>query len=270
MKMNLVSYGGDSRFNALRKTFYQETSSLEIFENIFIYSESDLGKDLTDTKAFEQKKGGGLWTWKPYVIQLALDSIDMGDILLYVDLGCTLKRGKKWQKIYEKIGNLDMICFLIPGLIKNWTRKTVLNYFGLEVNTHGDLNMFTAGVMVFRKTDVTIRLIEKWKLICMSRQYLVFDELYDNGFNELKSFKEHRYDQSIINCLVYSNLRCLNVEFQWNFFENKSLIPRIIQMSRRWKANKQGPVEYLKPILRLIYWRLYLNRKFKRILTTIE
>lgn len=77
------------------KRFYNQAIEMNIFEDIFLYEELNLGKDFTNhfnDKLNYNVRGFGYWCWKPYIILKSLEKIKDGDILVYADTGCHLKK----------------------------------------------------------------------------------------------------------------------------------------------------------------------------------
>ena len=93
-----ISYG-DASFSEYRKKIVEEAESTNLFDKIIIYSHEDLGEDILSSKAFKFRKGGGYWSWKPYIIDKTLEIMSENDVLLYCDVGCTINKSKKWKKI---------------------------------------------------------------------------------------------------------------------------------------------------------------------------
>ena len=72
------------------KRFYNQAIEMNIFEDIFLYEELNLGKDFTNhfnDKLNYNVRGFGYWCWKPYIILKSLEKIKDGDILVYADTG---------------------------------------------------------------------------------------------------------------------------------------------------------------------------------------
>ena len=60
-------------------------------DKVIEYSEKDLPDSFfkDNPKITSYKRGFGLWLWKPYLILKAMDNLNDGDILFYVDSGIT-------------------------------------------------------------------------------------------------------------------------------------------------------------------------------------
>lgn len=57
------------------------------------YTKNDLNKDFLkkNEKMFKSRKGAGYWVWKPKIVQITLEKMNDGDLLLYADTGCELR-----------------------------------------------------------------------------------------------------------------------------------------------------------------------------------
>ena len=45
----------------------------------------------------KNKRGFGYWIWKPYIIKKTMQTLNTGDVLLYLDSGCEIDINKKRQ-----------------------------------------------------------------------------------------------------------------------------------------------------------------------------
>ena len=104
-----ISYG-DASFSEYRKKIVEEAESTNLFDKIIIYSHEDLGEDILSSKAFKFRKGGGYWSWKPYIIDKTLEIMSENDVLLYCDVGCTINKSKKWKNY---LNTLSLMIFLV-------------------------------------------------------------------------------------------------------------------------------------------------------------
>ena len=121
MKKVLITYG-DSKFEMSKTRFVQQANALKIFDKIIAYSEQELSEELRNSEVFKEKRGGGLWSWKPDVILTALNNMENGDILIYCDAGCSLYASKEWQRIWNELHQYEIIAQRIYQRTDQWTR----------------------------------------------------------------------------------------------------------------------------------------------------
>ena len=153
------------------------------------------------------KRGGGYWIWKPYVIQQKLKDISDGEYLLYADAGCTVSRETKislneYLTRLEAAGD-DILCFKMDRCLeKSWNKADLFSY--LDIDPEGEIansGQILGGIMLFKKTPESVQLVDDWLALC-ENYHLVDDSpsLLQNS----STFIEHRHDQSIFSLLAKS------------------------------------------------------------------
>lgn len=159
------------------------------------------------------KQGDGLWSWKPVIIQHVLDSMDEGDILVYLDAGCSLnaselasQRMVEYLDLAREFGGL---LFQQAHLEINWTKKSVLELFPERTGWYS--GQLLGGVQILCKSPRATSYIERAFELAMHNlgEYLL-PELEHDGESELIA---HRHDQSIFSLVAKSfNLAVLKDE----------------------------------------------------------
>jgi hypothetical protein len=168
-----------------------------------------------------ETKGFGFWLWKPEIIKSCLASLNFGDILHYVDVGCHLNLlGKKRMFQYFDILNQDDIGILAfepkghpkeileRGLEFNWpeykyTKGDTLKYFNVLPGSYiYNSQQIVATTFFIKKTNLAVDIIDQWSNSSKILQ-LINDEKskIDNGHG----FIDHRHDQSILSIILKLN-----------------------------------------------------------------
>jgi hypothetical protein len=260
-----ITYG-DSSFSEYRKQIVEEVESTKLFDKIISYSHEDLGKDILSSEAFKHKKGGGYWSWKPYIIDMTLDIMSENDILVYCDVGCTISNSKKWNKIFDTINHYDIVGSLIQTANIKWCRNSILEYF----KTNGDYWRFNAHVtashLFIRKTLSTSLFIQEWKKLVITRPDLLLDVSQYEIKKESIFFKENRADQSIFNGLVYKYIDTMKIKLVYSNYDNKSIFKRPIEITRKWRKREAFLVGIFKLFCYKILNVIYYYPKFKILL----
>lgn len=209
--MNYLITFGDDYFKYKKSLLKKEAESTGWFDDITIHSPESISDFLNEHKDFVENsnKGYGYWIWKPYIMLDALEKMNEGDFLFYVDSGASIlkSREKRFYEYIEILKNSDkpIITFgelcEFPNYREKYFQKTnVLKRFNLE-NDETFLNsgQVEAGVFICRKCDFTIKFIQEWLDILVENNYsLVTDEDY---FPPSESFIVNRHDQSILSIL---------------------------------------------------------------------
>ena len=257
----------------------RQAKSINIFDDTYMFIENDLPLDFREhfkDKLIAGSRGYGYWSWKPEVILMALDRIQDGDCLLYIDAGCHLNsRGKQRLLEYFKILEQEETGVLAFQAIKptennsslvydgrklfdqpnyRWIKGDLFDYFGAK-NNPSVVNdqAIGAGVIFIRKCDRAIRIIREWQQIIW-HHFNLLDDTPSVSAN-LAGFIEHRHDQAIwtLLCLKH-HIKTLSAYEYWYPIKNaKKLKPD-------WLALEEFPIHakrdkdfgMLKNILRRI------------------
>lgn len=225
MKRALLTFA-DSRLWRSLDRIRIEAESLNVFDEIYTMTEVDLASSFR--KRYENKlrpdvRGYGYWCWKPQAILQALNSIEYGDLLLYLDVGCHLNaRGVNRLDDYFRIAQsaesgvlaFQTIAPVFPLLHdgrplldlteKLWTKGDVLDYFRVRNNPEvADTQQFGSGVMLFRKCKKSEGFLEDW-MNAISHSFSMLDDSPSTSENA-HGFIEHRHDQSLFSILCKIN-----------------------------------------------------------------
>jgi hypothetical protein len=226
-KKVLVSFA-DQRLSSSLRRLRSQALELEFFDHLYFLTENDLSESFVrkfGDKLNSKFRGFGYWCWKPEVISMIFDSLDEGDILLYIDVGCHLNKfGLDRLKFYFNITESSPSGVLAfdgnppstdSGLLisdSKWLNHVHPNYKWIKgdllarldvLNDHHFLEspMIHATTIFFKKTENSKRLIEEWKSIILEN----FSYIDDNTsvIPNIPGFIEHRHDQALFSILGY-------------------------------------------------------------------
>lgn len=239
----------------------RQAKSLNIFNDIYMFIENDLSVDFREhfkEKLIPGSRGYGYWSWKPEVMLMALDRIQDGDCLLYIDAGCHLNNlGKQRLLEYFKILEQEEIGIVAFKAIQptednsslvydgrklfdqpnyRWIKGDLFDYFGVKDNPSVVNDQAIGATVIFvRKCDRAIRIIREWQQIIWNH-FNLLDDTPSVSAN-LAGFIEHRHDQAIwtLVCLKY-RVKTLSAYEYWYPMKNaKKLKPD-------WLALKEFPI----------------------------
>jgi hypothetical protein len=276
MRKILVAYA-DENMQYSSKLLAFQAKLLNIFDNVILYNPDTLPDYIKKSSLMKYKKGGGYWAWKPSIIWETLQKFEDGDIVCYIDSGCTLHPGALWKEIFRKMKTYDTVCFQysneIPSWskfgtscskIKYWTKKKTLLFFDelLKNSEYREFDKIMGGV-VFCKGKNN-QFIKKWLDITINFPELIIDPNQNELFDQYDYFTGyHRHDQSIITPLAYlykdSNLCVLPEKFDEAERDN------IIVASRLRVTDKQ---QYNKLRMYLLF-HIWNNKKWYHYLKII-
>jgi hypothetical protein len=110
---------GDSKFAKSTVRIQQEANGTGWFTSVEGLGPNDLPLKFRELykDILSLSRGGGYYIWKIAVIEMAIDSMNEGDILVYADAGCRInkKGATQFQKYLQALqeSSFDMICSVI-------------------------------------------------------------------------------------------------------------------------------------------------------------
>ena len=88
MSVKFISYADDRMSYSLQR-IGRQAKRLGIFDEVILYTPDMLPDELKKSPLMQYSRGGGYWSWKPAILNETLQRADDGDIVIYVDAGCT-------------------------------------------------------------------------------------------------------------------------------------------------------------------------------------
>jgi len=217
---------GDKNFKKSRERIIKEAKQLNLFTDCImetedVFNDSEFSEQLNNERFKQvatQRKGGGYWIWKPYILYKHLSKLNEGDILVYADAGCKINNDTTtldlFNNVFNKIQNTNtnMVVNKLPNqyVEKNWTKGDVLKYHNVYDNDIINESQFEANRIILIKNKKTMTIIKQWWDIAKDRPEL-FDDSKSNIPNK-NGFIEHRHDQSNISILCKVNDCCDGID----------------------------------------------------------
>jgi hypothetical protein len=170
----------------------RNTDGSACFDEILTYRQRDLGEAWVAARSghFGEKRGAGLWVWKPRAIRLTLDKMADGDELLYCDTGCELKGSV--EPLFQLLGQQDIVPLELDiHLEREWTKGDAFDF--LDARAHADTKQRVGGISIWKKTTLAYKLLDMWSSYCDQLHLL---NAAPSRAPNLPGFREHRHDQS--------------------------------------------------------------------------
>lgn len=142
-------------------------------------------------------RGFGLWSWKPTIILNELCGLAENQVLFYLDSGDLFL--PNIVDVYQnQLNHSPFLLFEGGGTIREYTKLSVLNYFGCNGYLSRNKRMVEAGASFWRNTPASRDFLEKWKSVCQE-----YELISDPSDDELQhaNFISHRHDQSLLTLL---------------------------------------------------------------------
>lgn len=201
-----ISYA-DDRYRRAQEVHVKFAKWFGKFDKVIAYSVEDIDKEYMKKHSHisNQKRGGGYWIWKPYIIYHTLLEMQDNDYLFYCDSGSVwLKNAKIFIDIMNR-DKQDIIVFEVYGHEEQaWTKRDIFEYFGNTTEECRTSNQIMSGFIFIKKNQETVEIMKQWmEAACTGT--LITDEPNESGLDNYASFVENRHDQSLLSVLLKSN-----------------------------------------------------------------
>ena len=244
-RLHLLSFAS-SRFGSLHR-LRREAEAMAGWSSMNLLSAGDLGEDYWqacgDLVRTHPRRGFGFWSWKPYLIHRQLASLPAGDILMYVDAGCSLNpEGRARLGGYVE-RTLRSGCFVFEAghAIGPYTKRGLLQALGADDTSSRALPMLQASCLFAVARSDIIDLARCW-YETMQVRALVDDS---PSPDELPGFVAHRHDQSVFSVLAHrQGVEHASDETYWHPDWNAHLDYPV--HARRWKHRVGWPTAWMR------------------------
>lgn len=211
-KIWFCSYGNQKFKNSIVR-IAQEAKNFG-FDEVVTYTTSDLPDDLIQDPVMKCARGGGYYVWKPYIIYKTLERMNNGDILIYLDAGCTIRDNMEAKKTFNRYIDIlrnespILTCLTakkprIAGYVRfyeyQWTKMDLFEY--LDAKEFKDEIQICSGFVGIRKCDDSMEFIAKWRdTMRIQNCHMARDS--PSVTPNYPGFVEHRHDQSVLSLLT--------------------------------------------------------------------
>jgi hypothetical protein len=192
---------GNERFIKSRERLAREASKIGVFDEIIVYDESLIKTMPSNVQTFvaHNKRGYGYWVWKSFAVLKTLEKMQDGDLLLYADAGCQIKKkGKKRLEEYFEIlsaqNQFDVLSFKLEHMEKKYTKMDVFDKFNMHTPEYLDSMQYMATCFIIRKSPHSMKMVQDW--VAASQDFHLIDDSASIAHND-PAFIEHRHDQSL-------------------------------------------------------------------------
>lgn len=170
-------------------------------DKVFEYSPQSIDSKFKEqySHILNAKRGGGYWIWKPYIIKDALSRISNGDYLFYCDSGSYFINSIRSLIRTMERDHTEIMTFQVPLIEKQWTKKELLDYFSLSLDSkEANSCQRIATYMVLKKSKNTVAFIDEYLKVCCDSENIT-DKLV-RDYQDIE-FIDHRHDQSVFSLL---------------------------------------------------------------------
>ena len=228
MSINFITFGGgNSHYLEAVSRLCNQATKINLFNKITFFTDTFLQNDTEfwerhSNFVIKNKKGYGYWLWKPYLIKKTIETLNDGDILLYLDSGCEINSNKRNEMInYFGMVKTNYIITSFTFTEKNWNKMDLILHLNANSSEFIETPQRQAGAQLLYVCDKTRRLVNEWyETAC---NYHLIDDSPSIAKN-CDGFREHRHDQSIFSLLTkkYNIKNTLNIESIVEVIRNRS------------------------------------------------
>jgi len=203
MKLYIISFGQTGYYHKLASSIVYKVGINYNKAMPIAYDENFLPQEFIEY-ARVHPRGYGYWRWKPYIIMNTLINMESDDVLLYIDGRSHFKANKiSFLDEFVSSKEYDMaVSKLSSHKEVNYSTSQVLEFFK-ATNEMKNSAQYSASIIVIRKNNKTLNLIEAWSTVLDEQRKLFRDD--HNELQNSECFIENRHDQSALSLLIKNN-----------------------------------------------------------------
>jgi hypothetical protein len=198
--------GGEQNYYDATKRLQTQAQNINLFDTTKIYTDQDLKNDSEFWPRHSEfitthSRGYGYWVWKSYIIKKTMETLQDGDVLLYLDCGCEIGHHQydALKKNLEEGAKEDYILRSLHGDENTHTKMDLFIKMGMLEDKYVYDYQYQSGAFIIYVCDKTREFINEW--YDLSCDYSNIDDSPSIHPN-LPCFVEHRHDQSIFSLLT--------------------------------------------------------------------
>ena len=198
-KLTVINFADGEPYEYYQKINTKTAYKLGNADSVVEYHSKDIPTEYKEVHKdiFSYKLGAGLWLWKPYIIHDALQKVNDGDWLIYIDSGVTVIRDLHHLTRCAERNEQDIFTIEQPMLNRQFTKREC--YVKLGIEDHGE-NQAIALLIALRKTETSLRFVEEWLSLC-EQEELLSPNHFNTNIEEWPDYYAHREDQSLLSIL---------------------------------------------------------------------
>jgi len=210
-RCHFVSFGGGKMgYKFALRRLKKEIRKLDSDARVWLFNESNIDEEIEGIGvtfsefARNHPKGHGLWLWKPWVILEVLNKVQDGDIVFYLDAGCTvhtsISSSACYQRYLNHIRDHGNLIFQQKYTECCWTKNEVAQYFQLNEDEMNS-GQILGGIQGHLVNETSRRLVEQWLHACALDSGRLLIDVKSHNKEDVR-FVSHRQDQSIFSSIV--------------------------------------------------------------------
>lgn len=201
----LINYA-DEKYKKTQKFNSWTGKHIAKFDKVYSFGPQDIDFKFynKNKKILDEKRGNGLWLWKPYFIYKVLCESTDGDIIFYCDSGAFFTKDIK--NLVDSMNiNENIWVSNIPLLESCFTKQKCFEIMNCDTNEIKYSNQIQATFIMVKCCEESKKFIKEWLDLCMNYELIYPDGNLQLNENKESNFVVHREDQSILSLLCKVN-----------------------------------------------------------------
>lgn len=201
--MNVLINYADEKYHKVQRLNSLSGRMFGGFDKVIEYGPDDIDCKfkVENIKILENKRGNGLWLWKPYFILKTLNTLEDGDVLFYCDSAAFFVR--KIKAVLEILKNQDIWISALPLIEKQFTQPSVFETLGCNEEKYTESPQLSGSFIAFKKSNWSIDFVKEWLKYCCNKNILDCDNEKEVIIRvQYPFFISHREDQSVLSLLA--------------------------------------------------------------------
>ena len=202
MTWNVVTVAFGNEDFKIGQKFLEELSQKSEVNSISFGDDDLYGSDVykENEKWFSEENNRGWFAWKPYFILTAMEGLEYGDMIMYLDTKDIFH-----PEIFQFVDDMieDDFCLLPIGGPSNgeYTKRDCFVYMECDEEDYWDSPQLEAGFSFWKVSDKSKEVLSEWLKWCLDERVNGEDSSFSEQ-EELPNFKGCRHDQSILTNLA--------------------------------------------------------------------
>ncbi len=149
-----------------------------------------------------QARGNGYWLWKPFIIRAALERVNDGDYIFYIDSGAALVNDV--HHLIDAMNAVGTSIMVFEGfnffIERVYTKRDAFILMDCDSPEYADSPQRMATYLLLRKDADSIRFADEYLRYCRDERILT-DIPNQLGRPNYPDFKDNRHDQTVLSLL---------------------------------------------------------------------
>jgi len=201
-RVTFVSFG-TSEFSDARRALARSLRSFGYNRHGFYSCHSPaVRRSISENpEIFKNRRGFGLWLWKPYIILDAMEHASSGDLVFYTDIAVRMVSPP--EKMLELVASFDVTTFRIGSGVKQelYTKIDTFHLLDAAEPRFYEDEMANGAFICFRCCQNAKQVLRAWLSAARDSRALA-DGPSVFGKDESPVFICHRHDQSILSIIA--------------------------------------------------------------------